>query len=111
MALRQLRYRVTVGGCRKWRKIGERFGLVPVSHRVKTISAVVGMAMFDGVFEIFAKGYGIVRVPAVKAIASAGLFGSANQVRAVVKVGKRHSGPEAAKIPGAAKVIFRAGSV
>ena len=97
MALHQLRYRVTVGGCREWRKVGEGFGLVPVSHRVKTVSAVVGMAMFDGVFEILAKSYRIVRVPAVKAIASAGLFGSADQVRAIVKIGKRHSGPEAAK--------------
>src|SRR5579862_3101042 len=111
VALSQLQYGVTVIGCREWRKVGEGFGLVPVSHGVKTVGAIVGMTMFDGVLEIFAKRYRIVRVPAVEAIASARLFGSADQVRAVVKIGKRYRGAEAAKIPGAAKIIFQASSV
>jgi hypothetical protein len=58
--------------------------LIPVSYGIKAIGTIVGVSMFDGVLKVFAKGYGVVGVPTIKAITSASQFGSFDYMGTVI---------------------------
>ena len=63
---------------------------------------MIGVAMLHGVLKISREGYGIVGMPAIEAVASAGALGRLYELRAIVEMRERNGAVPAAEIPFAA---------